>query len=431
MQRKPFFRFGPATLVAAAFIGPGTVVTASMAGAQFGYGLLWALLFAMVATMILQEMAARIGVVTGAGLGESLRAVVSQPLLKAGFIVLVVAAVVVGNSAFQGGNLTGAGMGADGLWAQARWVEFSRQTLGINPWSFIIGGIAIAVLWGGYYQRIEKILIGLVVLMSLAFLTTFALSRPDLIAIVRGLLIPRIPAGGGLTTMALIGTTVVPYALFLHAASAAKRWPALAATDTGQAAPTEAHQEQRTEQSLNEARADIRTSIPLGGLVTLAILSTAAAAFFNQPGTISGAADLARSLQPVFGTSATFLMAGGLLAAGVSSAITAPLASAYALTGVLGWSTDMRGWPFRLTWLTIIVIGVIISSLGIQPVTLIVFAQVANGILLPLITGFLLLAVNHSGLGRFANSRRQNILGGLVFMVALVLGGRSIWLAII
>lgn len=428
MQRTPIFRFGPATLVAAAFIGPGTVVTASMAGAQFGYALLWALVFAMLATLILQEMAARIGVVTGAGLGERLRVVVERPILRAAFILLVVAAVVVGNSAFQGGNLTGAAMGADGLWASAAWVEFSRQRLGINPWAFIIGGIAIAVLWQGYYKRIEKVLIALVVLMSMSFLTTFTLSQPDVMAILRGLVTIRIPDGGALTTMALIGTTVVPYALFLHAASAAKRWPA----DVGYQASTnvEVAQHEQVEQALREARADIRTSIPLGALVTLAILSTAAAAFYSQPGTITGAADLARSLQPVFGTAATYLMAGGLLAAGVSSAVTAPLASAYALTGVLGWSTDMRGWPFRLTWLTIIIIGMIISSLGIQPVTLIIFAQVANGILLPFITGFLLLAVNQPGLGRFANSRWQNVLGGLVFVVAMVLGARSIWLAV-
>lgn len=423
MQRKPIFRFGPATLVAAAFIGPGTVVTASMAGAQFGYALLWALVFAMLATLVLQEMAARIGVVTGAGLGERLRNVIAQPGLRAAFIVLVVAAVVIGNSAFQGGNLTGAAMGADGLWAEAKWVEFSRQRLGLNPWSFIIGGIAMAVLWQGYYKRIEKVLIALVVLMSASFLTTFALSQPDFMAILRGLVSIRIPDGGALTTMALIGTTVVPYALFLHAASAAKRWPTNLGTERG-------GQDEQIDQALAEARADIRTSIPLGALVTLAILSTAAAAFYSQPGTITGAADLARSLQPVFGSAATYLMAGGLLAAGVSSAITAPLASAYALTGVLGWSTDMRGWPFRLTWLTIIVIGGVISSLGIQPVTLIIFAQVANGILLPFITGFLLLAVNQPGLGRFANSRWQNVLGGLVFMVAVVLGARSIWLAL-
>ncbi|RUO26508.1 manganese transporter [Aliidiomarina minuta] len=410
-----YFRFGPATLVAAAFIGPGTVVTASLAGANFGYALLWALLFAIAATMVLQEMAARIGVVTQQGLGENLRNVVEQTLLKFIFIALVVAAVVVGNSAFQGGNLTGASLGADGIWAEAAWVLYVRGNWGLNPWSFIIGSIAILILWSGEYRRIEKILIGLVLLMSLAFVTTFLLSRPDWLAILRGLLVPGIPEGGALTMMALIGTTVVPYALFLHAAGASERWPAA---------------KLGTDQALREARSDLRTSIPLGGLITLAILSTAASAYFGRAATIEGAADLAVSLQPLFGNAATWLMALGLLAAGVSSAVTAPLASAYALTGVLGWSGNMRGRAFRLTWLTIIVVGVIISSLGIQPVTLIVFAQVANGILLPFIAGFLLLAVNKDVLGAYRNSFRQNLVGGLVFIIACALGLRSILLAI-
>jgi NRAMP (natural resistance-associated macrophage protein)-like metal ion transporter len=410
-----YFKLGPATLVAAAFIGPGTVVTASLAGADFGYALLWALLFAIVATMILQEMAARVGVVTGRGLGENLRDVVQTPLWKALFIALVVAAVVIGNSAFQGGNLTGAGMGADAIWADAGWVVWVRETLGINPWSLLIGVIAALVLWNGHYKRIERVLISLVILMSLAFITTFALSRPDFTALARGLFIPGIPEGGALTMMALIGTTVVPYALFLHAAGAAERWPKALIN---------------TEEALQEARADIRTSIPLGGLVTLAILSTAASAYFAHPGTIAGAADIAVSLEPVFGIGATWLMALGLLAAGVSSAITAPLASAYALTGVLGFSSDLKGRAFRLTWGAIILIGVVIASFQIQPVTLIVFAQVANGILLPFISGFLLLAVNRPALGGYRNNRWQNLGGVLVFLIACGLGLRSIVLAL-
>lgn len=413
---KSYFKLGPATLVAAAFIGPGTVVTASLAGADFGYALLWALLFAIVATMILQEMAARVGVVTGRGLGENLRDVVQTPLWKGLFIALVVAAVVIGNSAFQGGNLTGAGMGADAIWGQADWVIWARETLGMNPWALIIGGLAALVLWNGQYKRIERILIVLVILMSLAFITTFALSRPDFAAIAHGLFVPGIPAGGALTMMALIGTTVVPYALFLHAAGAAERWP---------------KERLGTDEALREARADIRTSIPLGGLVTLAILSTAASAYFARPGTIAGAADIAVSLQPVFGIGATWLMALGLLAAGVSSAITAPLASAYALTGVLGLNSDLKGRAFRLTWACIILIGVIIASFQIQPVTLIVFAQVANGILLPFISGFLLLAVNRRALGAYRNTKWQNLCGVLVFLIACGLGVRSVLLALV
>lgn len=417
----PPLRFGPATLVAAAFIGPGTVVTASLAGAGFGYALLWALLFAIVATMILQEMAARIGVVTQQGLGENLRDVVQQPLLKHGFVALVVAAVVIGNSAYQGGNLTGASLGAMALWSDAAWVEPVRQRAGVNPWAMVLGALAIVVLWQGQYRRIERILIALVVLMSLAFLTTFLLTRPDLPALLRGLLIPGVPPGGALTMMALIGTTVVPYALFLHAASARARWP---------------RSQYGIEPALKEARGDLYTSVPLGGIVTLAILSTAAAAYFgrevsgNGEAAITGAADLAVSLEPVFGRAATWLTATGLLAAGLSSAITAPLASAYALTGVLGLSTNMKGPAFRLTWLSIVLIGITVASLGIQPIALIVFAQVANGILLPLIAGFLLLAVNRPRMGDYRNSPARNVLGGLVLLVALLLGIRSIWLAL-
>lgn len=97
--------FGPATLVAAAFIGPGTVVTASLAGANFGYALLWALVFSVLATMILQEMAARLGVVTQQGLGEAIRSQLENPALKWFAIALVIAAVVIGNSVYQGATL--------------------------------------------------------------------------------------------------------------------------------------------------------------------------------------------------------------------------------------------------------------------------------------------------------------------------------------
>lgn len=415
ISRFPF-KFGPATLVTAAFIGPGTVVTASLAGAHFGYSLLWALLFAVVATMILQEMAARVGVVTQSGLGEALRAVVQNPGLRIAFVGLVVAAVVVGNSAYQGGNLTGAGLGAESLFGDVRWVMSLREGTGLNPWAFILGTIAAFVLWRGEYRKIEAVLIGLVVFMSCAFIATFLLTKPDIFAMVRGLFVPSIPAGGALTMLALVGTTVVPYALFLHAAGARLRWPA---------------EKIKTDIALREARADIVTSIPLGGLVSIAIVSTAAAAYFGQAASIEGAADLAVSLEPLFGSAATYLMAAGLLAAGLSSAITAPLASAYALVGVFGGRMDMQSLGFRLTWLSIIAVGVVVASLGIRPISLILFAQVANGILLPLIAGFLLIAVNQASLATYRNNRWQNMLGGLVFLVALLLGLRSIMLAIV
>lgn len=249
MKQNSRFSMGPAALVAAAFIGPGTVVTASLAGANFGYALLWALVFSVLATMILQEMAARLGVVTGKGLGENIRAAIAHPGLRWLVVSLIFAAVIIGNSVYQGGNISGARMGlADLLPIDGQWIPL------------ILGVLAAIVLWQGSYKIIENVLIGLVLLMSLAFLATFILTNPNWSGLFQGLLVPSIPEGGLFMVVALIGTTVVPYNLFLHASSCAQKW--------------------RSADDLQHARQDIYVSIPLGGLISMAIVATAAAAFF-------------------------------------------------------------------------------------------------------------------------------------------------------
>lgn len=415
--------FGPAALVTAAFIGPGTVVTASMAGANYGYSLIWALLFSVLATMILQEMAARLGIVTGKGLGENLRTLVRRPWLRWPLLVLVLLAIVVGNSAYQGGNISGAALGADALFADTAFVQYWRSLSGVNPWALLLGAVAAAVLWFGQYKLIERCLIALVLLMSLAFIGTMLLTKPDLLQLVKAALSPQIPDGAMLTVVALIGTTVVPYSLFLHAAAAAQKWPAPASD----IAPASAALQ--TSDALHAARHDIAVALPLGGLISIAIVSTAAAAFFGSGQQLENVSQLAQALTPLFGSAATVFLALGLLAAGLSSAITAPLAAAYALSGILGKPLDLKQPLFRLTWLGIIGCGVLLSSLGIKPVKVIWFAQVANGILLPLMCLCLLLAMNSKLLGQYKNNRLQNVLGLIVLGVTLVLSGRSLALA--
>ncbi|RTE86278.1 MULTISPECIES: Nramp family divalent metal transporter [Gammaproteobacteria] len=402
-------KLGPATLVAAAFIGPGTVVTASLAGAQFGYALIWVLVCAIGATLILQEMAARVGVVTQQGLGENLRTLVTHPILRILFFILVIAAIVIGNAAYQGGNITGASIGVSALMPSPEIFETLQSNYNVNVWTLVIGTIAGVILWQGQYKRIEIALIALVALMSLAFLSTFILTGPDWLGLFKGFL-PSAPSGSLYTLMALVGTTVVPYAIFLHADSARQRWHG-----------------QDTQHALKESNQDLWTSIPIGGLITLAILSTASTAFFAKGLTISGPADLATTIEPVFGDAAGILMGIGLFAAGISSAITAPLASAYALTGILGGQRSLNGRMFKLTWIGILITGVIIASLRIQPLTLITFAQIMNALLLPLIATFLLMAVNHNKLGKYKNTTTQNILGFVVVLFTLALSLRTFW----
>ncbi len=134
------FSIGPATLVAAAFIGPGTITVCTLAGAGYGYSLLWALLFSVITTIVLQEMAARLGFVTKNGLGEALRSQLSHPILRNFAIILVLSAIVLGNAAYEAGNISGAVLGLQPLTGQI----FEREWI-----CFLIAGIAFMILYVG------------------------------------------------------------------------------------------------------------------------------------------------------------------------------------------------------------------------------------------------------------------------------------------
>jgi NRAMP (natural resistance-associated macrophage protein)-like metal ion transporter len=392
-------KFGPGLLVTAAFIGPGTVTTASIAGAEFGFSLLWALLFSVLATILLQEMTSRLGLVARLGLSEALRVTYSGSWVGAFAIVLVVAAIGIGNAAYQAGNITGAALGLQSI-----------SGIGLGWWALAVGVAAGALLASGVYKLIEKLLVALVLLMSVVFLLTLAMVRPDPGDILSGLLLPSLPPGSLLTIMALIGTTVVPYNLFLHASAVQEKWPA--SVDTRQA--------------LHESRWDTGLSIGLGGLITLAIMSTSAAAFFGRDEGFS-ATNMARQLEPLLGAGAHYFFAAGLFAAGLSSAVTAPLAAAYAVCGVMGWPRDLRATRFRLIWLAVLVCGTVFAAVGTRPLAAILFAQAANGFLLPFCAIFLLLVMNRREiLGDYANKPWVNALGAVVVLVTFALGGTKL-----
>lgn len=158
----------------------------------------------------------------------------------------------------------------------------------------------------------------------------------------------------------------------------------------------------------------------------MAILLTSAGTMAGG-GTVESAADMARQLEPLLGRWAGVFFAGGLFAAGLTSAITAPLAAAFATAGAMGWERDLRSARFRMVWGGVLGTGVLLAITGIRPVRAILFAQAANGILLPAIAIFLLIAANDRRIMReHVNGARANILGGLVVLVAVGLGGRAL-----
>lgn len=391
---------GPGLLVAAAFIGPGTVTTASVAGADTGYALLWALAFSIAATLVLQDMCARLGLAARMGLGDALRTSFDAPLVRWAAVALVVVAIGFGTAAFQTGNITGAALGLETL-----------VGLPARVWALVVGAAAFALLASGIYRLIERVLIALVVIMSVVFIVTAVIVQPDLGAILAGLFAPGIPAGSALTVIALVGTTVVTYNFFLHSAAVQDKWPKRIALD----------------RALRESRLDTVVSILLGGAITLAIVITAAAAFHGSQVQIEDAGQMARQLEPLLGPAARWFFAIGLFAAGMTSSVTAPLAAAYAVTGALGWPHDLADNRFRAVWAIVVLVGTGFAFFGTSPVRAILVAQAANGILLPLVALFLLIVMNRRDLlGVHRNGPLGNLLGALVLLVATVLGGYSL-----
>jgi Mn2+/Fe2+ NRAMP family transporter len=392
--KNPLKNIGPGTLVAAAFIGPGTVTVCTIAGVTYGFTLLWAMLFSIFATIVLQEMAARLGLIHGKGLSETVKEQISNPLLRGAAMVLIVSAVLIGNAAYEAGNISG---GALGL--QTILPAYVSQYIPL-----LIGAVAFSLLYIGNYKVLEKSLIMLVIIMSLSFLVAAILTQPNLLDVLLGLLKPSVPEDSVLTIIALVGTTVVPYNLFLHASLVKEKWSG--------------------KRDLKKARTDLYVSIVLGGLVSMAIIVCGAAI---QQTEISNAADLAKGLEPLFGSYAKYFLSLGLFAAGITSAITAPLAAAYVARGCFGWEINLKSLKFRAVWILILAIGVVFSSVGFKSIEIIQFAQVANGLLLPIIAIFLLWVVNKTSvLGKNKNDRLQNFFGIVIVLTTLLLASSTI-----
>ena len=197
---------------------------------------------------------------------------------------------------------------------------------------------------------------------------------------------------------------MVPYNLFLHVSLAKEKWT--------------------SPKDLKEAKIDTIVAVLVGGLISICIIISATSIGLDQ---LNSAIDLAKGLEPVFGNFSKQLISFGLFAAGLTSAITAPLAAAYVTCGCLNWSTELKSLRFRIVWFIVLIVGVICSSLNVSSIEIIKFAQVANGILLPTITFFLILIANNNNvLGKYVNNWKHNLVSCFILLITLILGIKSI-----
>lgn len=384
---------GPGAMITASFIGPGTVTTCTRAGASFGYSLLWAVVFSILATIILQEMSARLGIITHKGLSEAILGQMESPFWKVFSIWLVGGSITLGCASYISGDLTGTALGISTI------TGIPTRILG--P---IMGIIVFTLVYKGSFKLLERLLTFLVVLMAVVFVTTMFVAKPNMGEIFTGF-IPYIDNKNIIFVISLIGTTVVPYNFFIHAVSATKNW----------SKPEE----------LVLSRWDTYVSITVGGIITAAILITSATLMRGIE--IKNAADLSIQLEPLLGKWAKIFLSIGLFAAGFSSAIATPMGASYTLAGLLGWKYHNSDRRFKYTNLIIVTIGAVVSGLGLNPLTILLIAQALNGIILPIVTIYLVyITSSKKQMGIYKNTSLDRILGILVAGVTLFLGWNAL-----
>jgi Mn2+/Fe2+ NRAMP family transporter len=381
---------GPGVLIAAAFIGPGTVTLCTIAGASFGYSLIWAIILSTFSTIVLQEMSLRIGLVTRMNLAEVIRTSIKSKILNRFIILLIIFSILIGNTAYEAGNITGASLGISAI------INYES----INYIPVFIGLIAFLILYQGDYKILEKSLVSLVIVMSISFFITAIMTKPDITTLLKGIFKPQVNSSNLIVVLGLIGTTVVPYNIFLHSSLVSEKWNSI--------------------EKLKVARIESFISILLGGLVSLSIIITAASVS-NQ--NVTGVIDLAKGLEPLYGKFAIYFLGLGLFASGITSSITAPLAAAYVAKSCFGWNNSLKSKRFRLVWIFILITGVFVSMIKINPIEIIKFAQFSNSLLLPIIAIILLWLINDKNIisSKF-NYKYQNIFGVFIVIISLVLG---------
>ena len=385
-------------MVAAAFIGPGTLTTAATTGASSGLTLAWTMLFALIATVTLQELAVRSALATQRDLAALAREFGGAIWGRWLVAPLIVSAIGAGNAAYQSGNLSGAAVGLTAFMPD----RFSSAVLSLSA-------VAVILIVGNRYRWLERVLVALVVLMAVLFFGLAIILVPEILSLSADRLAPRFRSGDNLLVLALIGTTIVPYNLFLHATAARRRW-----------------QDTPLSEALQEARWESFVAISIGATITLAIMAVAAVLLESpsNQSVLNALIDRVDDRLPGFGGP---LIAIGLFAAGFSSALAAPVAASWAVCGALGLSTDEHSTAFKGVALLVLGVGTGLALVASTPHALIVTAQAANAMLLPIVAGILLLIANSQIIPHpRRNGKLGNALAACIILLVTAIAGTKL-----
>ena len=403
MDTKPKNKWFGQLLIFLTIVGPGVITgsvdndaggitTYSVAGAHYGYDLLWTLLPAFVALVVIQEMNARMGIVTGKGLADLIRENFGIKITLFIFVCLFIADI--GNTAAEFAGVAG-----------------SMNIFGVNK--YVIVPLTAMLVWfmvvkGNYHitERIFLLLSGFLLL----YVVSALMAHPNWGEISQALVHPRVYAGTEYLSLVIgvIGTTIAPWMQFYMQSAVIEKGLTI------------------------ENYRYVKWDVMLGGILTIIVaffIMVACAATLNKAGiTIEEAKDAAAALKPLAGSMASILFAGGLFVASAFAATILPLATAFYICEAFGFEAGIdKSWKeapaFYSLFTAIIIIGVIIILIPNVPlIRITIWSQTLNGILLPVVLISMIKLVNNRDvMGDYINSTLSNVIGWATTVTIILL----------
>jgi len=387
-----FAIIGPGLITASADNDAPGIATYSMAGSRYGYGFLWVIVMITIGEVVIQEMAARMGAVTGKGTADLIRERFGVKITTFAMFCLLLANLGTTIAEFAG-------------------IAAAGELFGISRFITVpLAGLLITllVLKGGY-NKVEKVMLFLC-LSALAYVATVFIIKPNWGEIAQASFVPHLELSKEyiLAILAVIGTTITPWGIFYLQASVADK-----GVDMDQYSHT---------------KVDVGFGAAWGNIISAFIIITTAATLFSQGIVVTNATEAALALEPLAGSASRILFAVGLLGASLLSISVLPLATTYAMCEAFGFerglNRPMKEAPAFYTTFSIITVLSIFLILFVPSKSLfqfMLYSQSMNGILLPiLLVLVLILANNKSIMGKWKNKTFQNVLA--IAMTVMIFG---------
>jgi manganese transport protein len=379
---------GPAVVASIAYLDPGNFAANIEAGSRYGYSLLWVVVIANVVAMLFQALSAKLGIVTGRNLAEMSRERFSKPVVYAMWAVSEIAAMATDLAEFLGGAIgiallfhlpLLAGMAITGI---VTYAILSAEKRGFRPLELIIGALVAAVA-----------------LSYVVELSIVDVAWPDA---ARGALVPTLSGDGALgVAVAMLGATIMPHAIYLHSGLTQRRAPA--------------RNDVQRRQLLRFSNREVVIALSIAGLVNMAMIVMASAAFHHGHADIAEIETAYRSLAPLFGAGAAAVFLIALIASGISSSVVGTMAGQMVMQGFVGFRI-----PVGVRRLATMAPAFVVVALGVNATDALVYSQMALSFALPVpMIALVIFTSRRDIMGRFVNSRLVTA-GAIVATAAIV-----------